>query len=311
MSVPSAFPHSHAPADANERAEALGWVLGPGRSSTSIEQLDALLQTRGCPSDGIRISRGPTGDPVACVVVPGPGHVGALLLSPLPGPGSAAAAAHAAADAVAACRWDQIRLIQALLDPADTLRKASLEQAGLQSLAVLHTMERTLPRRKATKPDLGSIRLEPCLLGDAHHVAQLMVGTYADTLDCPGLYGLRDPMDTLHGHLAAGTPIPELWCIVHVDGRDAGVLFVADQQNVCDLVYVGLLPFARGRGIGRLLMQTLVHQLDATQRNRIRLSVDQSNTPALALYASLGFNTLSRSLALIATVAPVQVPPMN
>ena len=311
MSVPSAFPHSHTPADANERAEALGWVLGPGCSTAVIERLDALLETRGCPADGIRISRGSTGDPVACVVVPGPGRVGALLLSPLPGPGCASAAAHAAADAVATCNSDHVGLIQALLDPADTLRKASLEQAGLQSLTVLHTMERTLPRRKVAKPKRTTIRLEPCLLGDAHHVAKLMVGTYADTLDCPDLCGLRDPMDTLQGHLATGTPIPELWCIVHVDGREAGVLFVADQKDVCDLVYVGILPFARGRGVGRALMQILVHELDAKRHKRIRLSVDQSNTPAVALYESLGFNTCSRSLALIATVGPVQVPRAN
>jgi ribosomal protein S18 acetylase RimI-like enzyme len=311
MSHSSPSSKSYTPKCAKERTAALKCLLGPHHKDTAVAHLDALLQARGCAQDAIRMARAPTGELVVSVVVPGPGRVGVLLLSPLPGPVAAAAAAQAAADALSAVSPQQVHLIQALIRPDDTLRKASLEHAGLSDLAVLRTMDRLVPRPGPIAPDLGTVSLEPCLVGDECHVANLMVDTYQDTLDCPGLRGLRDPMDTLRGHLACGAPIPELWCIVHVDQREAGVLLVADQADVSDLVYVGLLPFARGRGVGRLLMNTMLFRLGARPQRRIRLSVDQANTHAVALYESLGFQTRTQSRALIATVGSVQVRPLN
>jgi ribosomal-protein-alanine N-acetyltransferase len=75
-----------------------------------------------------------------------------------------------------------------------------------------------------------------------------------------------------------------------------------------EVVYLGLAPEARGRGLGRALM---LHGLGLVQQRPERvmaLAVDQRNTPAVALYARLGFRTVRRREAFVAQPSPYRAP---
>ena len=50
---------------------------------------------------------------------------------------------------------------------------------------------------------------------------------------------------------------------------------------------------AKGRGIGRALVQTLIHRLNDAAITRIYLEVRADNTPAMKLYESLGFEPIA------------------
>jgi ribosomal protein S18 acetylase RimI-like enzyme len=97
--------------------------------------------------------------------------------------------------------------------------------------------------------------------------------------------------DVLEGYQATGKFRAENWLTVQTRGQDAGVLLLADHPVArhWELVYMGLVPEGRGRGLGRQI--TEYAQFLARRQNveRIVLAVDAANSPALAMYRSAGF----------------------
>jgi ribosomal protein S18 acetylase RimI-like enzyme len=55
---------------------------------------------------------------------------------------------------------------------------------------------------------------------------------------------------------------------------------------------VGTRPSARGHGAGRLVLTAALHSLAARGYRSVVLSTDDSRTPAISLYLSLGFKPL-------------------
>ena len=303
MAASSPLPVESIPVANVDRHGALAALIGPAAQSSDVDRLHA----RGCPQDGLRQAWGPSGEPVWGLVVPAPGRVGMLLLSPQPGPGATAATASVARDATAIGLASGLSLVQMLLQPDDALRAAALRQAGFLSLTLLHTMERSRTWRpvKASLPK--DVTLLPCLELPPERVALALGATYIDTLDCPGLLGLRDPLDTLQGHRASGTPVPDCWCLVHHCDRDVGVLFVSEHTDMWDLIYVGLAPQSRGIGLGGAVLDTMLQRLRAHSSKRVRLCVDSKNEPAMRLYRDRAFTTRHSAQALIATPGSMQV----
>jgi len=189
--------------------------------------------------------------------------------------------------------------------------KAAFERAGFTVLAVLDYMTRPVPERRTidapTLPD--DVSLGPWRRGDPI-LLRILESTYVDTLDCPGLCGLRRTEDILEGHLASARYEPPLWTVLRVDDRPAGALLLSPSHRSsdglgsddCELVYLGLAPWARGRGLGRLLLQHGLAQLSCRSERRITLAVDRANLPAVALYSSMGFLPGPARLALIMPV---------
>ena len=105
----------------------------------------------------------------------------------------------------------------------------------------------------------------------------------------------------------AGPPLAQSRAFVQMllDGGGVQVLAVGGANEVvgwCDLVRdardgfghswrlgMGLLPTARGRGVGRQLAQAGIAAAVARGAERIELEVFASNTRAIALYEQLGF----------------------
>jgi len=137
----------------------------------------------------------------------------------------------------------------------------------------------------------------------------VLQATYAGSLDMPELEGARALDDIMESHRAAGRFVAERWRLGRVLGSPeaAAVLLMAEVpgRNVWEVIYLGLTPAARGRGLGRAVVQ---HALELA-RDRVpwlELAVDLRNTPALRLYEAAGFIARDRRavhLAIFPTTA--------
>jgi ribosomal protein S18 acetylase RimI-like enzyme len=117
---------------------------------------------------------------------------------------------------------------------------------------------------------------------------------------------MRDVEDVMQGHRAIGVFREDLWTLVMVAGKPAGCLLLAHTpaRDAVDVVYLGLAPAARGRGLGRLLMRQALRAAAECHAATLSLAVDESNTPALKLYRRFGLAAVARRVALVAQVTP-------
>ena len=122
-----------------------------------------------------------------------------------------------------------------------------------------------------------------------------------------GVAWLLDARAVADGCWIAGTVaalIPALWWVVYRADQPEGALLLSpfpDQGSV-ELVYLGLGPSLRGRGLGKLLM---VRAIDAARRSGamdMTCAVDMQNLRALRLYAGLGFRSIDRRVALVRSI---------
>lgn len=122
-------------------------------------------------------------------------------------------------------------------------------------------------------------------------LAKILDATYAGTHDCPALDGVRRIDDVVEGYKAVGRFVPEHWYVVERDGRYAGVLILADHGDVgnWEVVYMGVVPEARGHGLGRQIVRHAQRVAAHAGGERLVLAVDVANAPALAVYRDAGF----------------------
>lgn len=195
---------------------------------------------------------------------------------------------------------------QCVLDPDALADRRVLTRNGFPHLTNLHYLQRDLtdlprgPHNRPESKDGGPVEeglsvevVHPDQAGD--RLAKLIERTYIDSLDCPALNGVRNGREAMATHRTTGVFLPEGWLIFREAGRDVGVLLFADQpeQNAWELAYMGVVPEARGRGIGRKMLQYGLQLAARSPRRFVLLAVDEDNCYARALYASAGFVPLS------------------
>jgi ribosomal protein S18 acetylase RimI-like enzyme len=124
----------------------------------------------------------------------------------------------------------------------------------------------------------------------------LIERTYDGTLDCTALDGVRNIEDVINGYENTGVFRSENWLIVLGDGKDVGVLLLADHPKAghFELMYMGLVPEARGRGWGRQIAEHAQRMVRRAGAARIVAAVDAANTPALRMYQMAGFDIWDR-----------------
>jgi ribosomal protein S18 acetylase RimI-like enzyme len=102
---------------------------------------------------------------------------------------------------------------------------------------------------------------------------------------------IEDEMKKLPGDYAS----PRGTLLLAMDGEHpigCAALRPVDSE-VCELKRVYVRPEARGRGIGRLLIVTLICSAQRMGYRRIRLDTIPELKPALGLYRSLGFRFIA------------------
>ncbi len=146
---------------------------------------------------------------------------------------------------------------------------------------------------ESTVEELEFVAYQP---KNRQRLADIVERTYIDTQDIPALDGVRDIEDVLDGYERTGVFAPELWFFVQHNGSDVGCLLLTDhpEQNQWELVYVGIVPEARGNRGGVAATKFAQHQTRAAGRGRLILAVDATNDPAVNAYTKAGFVELLR-----------------
>jgi ribosomal protein S18 acetylase RimI-like enzyme len=204
-----------------------------------------------------------------------------------------------------ACRQaasEGVHLAQCLPDPDDSHAITLVQSCGFARLAELLYLSAAVTRQTAppTLPPGWAWRT----YSPAEHgvFAEAVLATYHQSLDCPALNGLRSIDDILEGHQATGEFDPAHWLLLSDERAQAAAVLLLShiaRTSAMELVYLGIAPHQRGRGLGDLLMRQAACVVASTRNTRLSLAVDAGNTPALRLYFRHGMQAAGRKLALM------------
>ena len=201
---------------------------------------------------------------------------------------------------------DEIELIQAVTFPQefepdfDLWRRRCYQLTGLRLVATLkqcsfdyskQSEDRLEAVRQAAESQ-GLIRLEPWRAELHPEFVRIVDQTYKGTLDVPELDGVRSTAETLNGYASAGWQggIDRDWWLVSDGSQWIGCLLLCrHSRSLAELLYVGLIPEFRSRGLSKKVLEFLVQWGRVNGIKRILLAVDARNEPALRLYDRLGF----------------------
>ncbi len=293
------------PVGQRDRAAALRFLAGGGQRSARVwaraRAFDDLAGRREGEGVYFRWVRGRS-PRAAAMVVTSPGRTGMLLHSPADGPrvdrpSLREVVAQVSVEALGA----GLSLIQSLLDEGRDADRSVLAEAGYRHLANLAYLRLGLhaasPRAKAGAEDLSMVSYG----GFApEQLAEVISRTYVDSMDCPGLSGLRRVEDVIAGHQASGTFTPETWWLAYRDDEPAGCILINRTSGLsAEVVYLGVVPEHRRSGVGRAMVRMASSRLGNKGLMQLTLAVDTRNAPARRLYAGLGFEETSRRVAYI------------
>ncbi|HUT90375.1 MAG TPA: GNAT family N-acetyltransferase [Thermoguttaceae bacterium] len=183
----------------------------------------------------------------------------------------------------------------ALLEPGMEDDAPRLREAGFEPVAellYLFSLDESFP----ASPPASPVQFESYCPANHDRLARVVEATYRETLDCPRLNGVRQIDDVLAGYRATGVFSPGRWLLVRHRGEDIGCLLLADhpEQENYELVYMGLVPSARGSGWGKDITRRAQWLTCQARRPRLVLAVDAANGPAIRMYSMLGFHAWDR-----------------
>ncbi len=303
---------------------ALERLIVTGNAKLGAKRLADNAQTHGIDLDllwGVlgTDSAGRTFVRQVCMIVPGSGGTGMCFLS-VPreedrlGPRPTqireiSAALSRAIEDLDRGASSRIRIAQVLMEIHHDWARPVCELAGMTSVGTLDYMRLPFSGARALPPAPGfedPIRVRTLDTFSAHDadrvLATALERSYEQTLDCPELCGLRPMDDVIESHKATGVFDPSRWWIVEHDNEPHGCCLLTHcpgNQSV-ELVYLGLGPGLRGRGLGKRL---LVHAIGALRVDEpvreITCAVDRRNTPAARMYTSLGFAPFDARLGFV------------
>jgi GNAT superfamily N-acetyltransferase len=255
----------------------------------------------------------------ACLAVPGAGRTAMLFVSePEPAGDGLGALEERVAVLDAACAHlgkepsKRVHIGQALPDPTEPWFVAALEAAAFTMVGHLSYLRRPAgPVPKARKKfefaegitltrvsDLAKSKIDAMLV-------EAMDRSYLDTLDCPELCGLRETKDILASHKDTGKLDTSTWWLVCKEGQPhgCGLFSAVPDAASCELVYLGLSPEIRGKGLGKHLLTLGIEELRRKHASwPMTLAVDQRNEPALHLYRAFGFKSFGDRIAFVRPV---------
>ncbi|HMF13897.1 MAG TPA: GNAT family N-acetyltransferase [Gemmataceae bacterium] len=288
-------PDSHvATARPEDRESALRLVFlhfKPGERDKRVANALHLMEAGNLDPDGLFVAREGERVSGAMICLPIPG-ASALVWPPRTRPMARAASVEDALVGRAASwlRQRGAKLGQALLAPDEVQFAKPLERNGFRNVTTLCYL-----RRSADQPleRSGRSHLDwrPYESRDRALFAQTLLRTYEGTRDCPEVNGIRTIDEILDGHAADAGRNYEHWCLAYEGPRPVGVLLMTEsaEWQAWELAYVGVVPEARGRGIGRELVCRALAEARAAETTQLTLCVDSRNAPALTLYRSLRF----------------------
>ncbi|MCC6680260.1 MAG: GNAT family N-acetyltransferase [Phycisphaeraceae bacterium] len=304
------------PSDTQRLRQALALLLtGRGkRADAAVDQFLFFMRQQNALLDHLwTISRGDQAKYAAMIVI-NPGRTAMIFASPAVSGWQGPVMTQLVNRIIDDLDAGQVTMVQALLDPGQEHEAAALLEAKFQRLATLAYLQRkTAASHRAGHG--GPVDFARLGLRIAHWSAdaatrqlfeRAILDSYEQTLDCPGLLGLRTIQDIIIGHQSTGVFDPSLWSVYLHGQTPAAVVLLSDLPGQCslELVYLGVSMAFRGSGLGRKLMQHALVTAEARGAQSMVLAVDEHNTPAMALYQTLGFHSTARKQALIRKLPP-------
>jgi ribosomal protein S18 acetylase RimI-like enzyme len=142
-----------------------------------------------------------------------------------------------------------------------------------------------------TLPSGGRLEFVPGAGDEPQRLGAVLNRTYIDSQDCPALEGVRSMEHVLEGYRSQGAYSPQNWYFVQLNGVDVGALLLAEHATVknCEVVYMGVAPEVRRRGLGATIMRFALGAAAQMGAERLVLAVDAQNEPAMATYRNAGF----------------------
>lgn len=282
---------------------AMRFLAGGGRkdlaSARMAESIIALAHSRTPDQINFWWARRGRDIAAAAMVVANPGKTGMLIHCP-PGHGvQSDILAKVVRNASIQAIQSGLSFVQCLVEPSAATSHEVLNIAGFSLLAELIYMSKAL--HGDTTPDIAEQSYTWRHYGqfDDAELAEVISLTYQQSLDCPGLAGLRKMQDVIASHKSSGLFQPGTWWVVSMQGRPAGCILVNDYlpANAADVVYLGVAPAFRGRGLSRLMLRRAGREAGARHMDQLTLAVDAANFYAYRVYQSEGFHETARRLA--------------
>jgi mycothiol synthase len=294
-------------ARAGEEEGAMQLILSPpgggaGADARAAQEFLSFAAERGIGLDALHVAEQGGRLVSAALPVVSPGRT-MLILCPAGGQGKGAeAAARPLLEAVCAhCAAEGVHLAQSLIDPQDGALERTFAEAGFERMAELHYLHASPPA--GTEPPVLPAGMSWVTYGaEVHGVfGRAILESYRESLDCPALNGRRDVEDIIAGHRATGIFDPSTWFVLREGETPLGVLLLSEslRSDALELVYLGLAPAARGRGLAEVLMRQAMAVTAARRLPRLCLAVDALNVPALKLYYRHGMQRVGSKLALM------------
>lgn len=252
----------------------------------------------------------------ACLAVLGAGRTAMMFVSePMKGegdrPGERASCVMAACAYLAQESPRRAALAQGLPDPAEPWAVRAYQDAGFISVGELLYMRSDLTRMAMSdarwtvdlQPGVKVRRMSEMTTAESDAaLAAALERTYIQTLDCPELCGLRATRDVIGSHRSVGVYDPGLWTLVEAEGEPEGCVLLSrcPESRTIELVYLGLGPKLRGKGLGLALLGSAMADLARSHAGwSVTCAVDARNGPARRVYGKLGFEAFARRLAFV------------
>jgi mycothiol synthase len=289
------------PARPDELHEGLAMILGNDSPAAPDQVLDFLqfATDRKINLQGLWVLERAGRPQWAALPIVSPGHTALLFAPPMRPKGvDVGPLIDAVCDLLAG---QNVHLVQSLLDPVDRVGRelyGSHQFREMAELLYLHAqVARALP---AVNLPSGfwwrnySDPLRPLF-------EQVIQESYQQSLDCPALNGMRTIGDVVAGHQASGEFDPRFWFLLSEGDTPRAVVMLSrvPRTDMAELVYLGLAPPARGRGISDLMMRQAFHAVRVMNLTRLTLAVDSKNIPALRLYYRHGMQRVGSKIAMM------------
>lgn len=189
----------------------------------------------------------------------------------------------------------QVPLTQMLISPQAPQDEKLLGLGGFQVLADLVYLTLESTQFPELVPD-ESLKFVPGASDHPERLGTVLLDSYEQTQDCPEVNNLRRVEDILASYQSQGDFSPERWFLIQHDDRDVGVLLLTEYatNRTWELIYMGVVPGARGQQFGQRILQFAISQAKQAHAERLVLAADERNAPALALYQAAGMVSWDR-----------------
>jgi ribosomal protein S18 acetylase RimI-like enzyme len=196
-----------------------------------------------------------------------------------------------------ACLWLRqggTKVAQALLPAEEAPLADPLLRHGFRHVTRLWYMRHGLggPRAEPAPPTDGlGLHFQDYPHCDPLLFQDTLLRTYLGTLDCPELNGVREVEEILEGHRHQGKYDPQRWQLLFRGEAPVGILLLAEMPDwaALDISFLGVVPEARGAGLGRVLTAHALAEGRRAGVSHVTLAVDCRNLPAWKLYREHGF----------------------